>query len=223
MRKIKGLLFDLDGVLVDTAKYHFVAWRRLAEELSIPFDEKDNERLKGVSRMRSFEIILEIGNRTMDEVQKEAMCAKKNDWYVEYISALKPEELFPGVRKFLTDVREKGYKLSLGSASKNSRLILERLNITDLLDAVVDGALVSNAKPNPEVFLKGAELLGLKPEECIVFEDAAAGVEAAHRGNMLAVGIGTIENLPEADIVIPGFEGVTVDELVEKLAIAVNR
>lgn len=220
MREIKGLLFDLDGVLVDTAKYHFIAWKRLAEELGIEFTEADNERLKGVSRMRSFEIILEIGGVTMDDAEKEAMCTKKNDWYVEYISRLEPEELFPGVREFLMDARAKGYKLSLGSASKNSRIILERLDIAGLLDAVVDGTLVSRAKPDPEVFLKGAELLGLEPEQCIVFEDAAAGVEAAHRGNMLAVGIGTRERLPEADITVAGLEGVTADELLERLAAA---
>lgn len=218
MNRYKGLLFDLDGVLVDTAKYHFLAWKRLAEELGIPFTEQDNERLKGVSRMRSFEIILEIGGVTMDAAQKEAMCAKKNAWYVEYISQLQPEELFDGVHSFLTDARQKGYKLALGSASKNSRIILERLKIAELLDTVVDGTLVGNAKPDPEVFLKGAELLDLAPVECVVFEDAAAGVEAAHRGGMPAVGIGTQERLPKADIVIPGFVGVTADMLTEKLA-----
>ncbi len=217
MSKVKGLLFDLDGVIVDTAKYHYLAWKDLAEELGIEFTQEDNERLKGVSRMRSFEIILEIGKRDMAEDEKEAFCTKKNDVYLEYIYKLKEEEILPGVYRFLTDAREKGYKIALGSASKNARLILEKLGIMSLFDELVDGNLVSKAKPDPEVFAKGAEVLGLKNDECIVFEDAVAGIEAAHNAGMKAVGIGTKENLPEADIVMPGLDGILVDEVIARL------
>ena len=166
MSRYKGLLFDLDGVIVDTAKYHFLAWKALADELNIPFDERDNERLKGVSRMASFEIILELGHRTMTAEEKQRNCDKKNSLYVSYIQKLTREEILPGVEAFLTKARNAGYKIALGSASKNSPLILERLGITGLFDAVVDGTKVSKAKPNPEVFLVGASKLGVEPAQC---------------------------------------------------------
>lgn len=215
--KYKGLLFDLDGVLVDTAKYHFLAWKQMADRLGIAFTEEDNERLKGVSRMRSFEIILEIGGMDMPQEEKECRCQEKNAVYVEFIQNMPKEELFPGVREFLIDARSKNYKIALGSASKNSAMILNRLEITDLFDAIIDGTKVSRAKPDPEVFLKGAQELGLAPGECIVFEDAVAGVQAAHIGGMAAVGIGTADRLPEADTVIPGFEGKTVEDILNLL------
>jgi beta-phosphoglucomutase len=219
MSKIKGLLFDLDGVLVDTAKYHYLAWKQLADKLGIPFTIKDNERLKGVSRMRSCEIILEIGGVTMTEQEKEDCCTQKNDLYLTYIHQLNADELFPGVREFLTDARNKGFKTSLGSASKNSQLILQRLNITLLFDAIVDGTKVSKAKPDPEVFTKGAEALGLANDECIVFEDAAAGIEAAHNAGMLGIGVGTPEDLPDANIHLSGFHGLIVEDILSKLAL----
>ncbi len=209
----KGLLFDLDGVIVDTAKYHYLAWKQLAEELGIQFDEKDNERLKGVSRMASFEIILSLDNRTMSQEEKEACCKKKNDIYVAYINKLQQEEILPGVREFIEDARAKGYKIALGSASKNAPLILERLSITELFDKIIDGTKVEKAKPDPEVFLKGAQELEIQPEDCIVFEDSVAGIEAAHNGGMKAVGIGKKDMLAEADLVIPGFEQVDIDTL----------
>lgn len=213
----KGLLFDLDGVIVDTAKYHYLAWKALADELGIPFTEKDNERLKGVSRMASFEIILELGGRTMSEEEKQANCSKKNKLYVSYIKQLTKEEILPGVDEFLTEARAAGYKIALGSASKNSPLILDRLGITELFDAVVDGTKVSKAKPDPEVFLTGARELGLEPAQCVVFEDAAAGVEAAHNGGMKVVGIGNPAILGQAELVVAGFAGVTAGELLARL------
>lgn len=212
-----GFLFDLDGVIVDTAKYHFLAWKRLADELDIPFTEQDNERLKGVSRMASLEIILEIGNRTMTEDEKQALCQRKNDWYVEYIKKLEKSELLPGVENFLKQAHAAGIKIALGSASKNSPLILDRLGITELFDAVVDGTRVSRAKPDPEVFVTGAEDLGIDPEYCVVFEDAVAGVQAAHNAGMKAVGIGSPKILGQAELVIPGFANVTVNDLLQKL------
>lgn len=211
----KGLLFDLDGVLADTAKYHFLAWREIAGELGIEFTIKDNERLKGVSRERSFEIVLEVGNKTMAKEEQKKYCERKNERYLSYIQKMEADEILPGVREFLEDARKKGYLISLGSASKNSALILDRLNITHYFDAVIDGTKVTKAKPDPEVFVKGAEALGLPCNSCIVFEDAEAGIEAAHRGGMKAIGVGTKENLPEADIVIPGFLGLTVDDILK--------
>ena len=209
----KGLLFDLDGVIVDTAKYHYLAWKQLAAELGIQFDEKDNERLKGVSRMANFEIILSLDSRTMPQEEKEACCKKKNDIYVAYINKLQQEEILPGVREFIEDTRKKGYKIALGSVSKNAPLILERLAITDLFDKIIDGTKVEKAKPDPEVFLKGAQELEIQPEDCIVFEDSVAGIEAAHNGGMKAVGIGKKVMLSESDLVIPGFANIDIDTL----------
>jgi beta-phosphoglucomutase len=209
----RGLLFDLDGVIVDTAKYHYIAWKEVAEELGIPFTLEDNERLKGVSRVRSFEIILEIGNRSLTEQEQEFYRTKKNENYLDYILKMSEDEILPGVRNFLKEAKKKGYQIALGSASKNSVIILERLKLTELFDAIIDGTKVTKAKPDPEVFLKGAEALGLAYEECIVFEDAVAGIEAAHAGGMLAVGIGSRELLPEADMNIPGFEGITIEQI----------
>jgi beta-phosphoglucomutase len=196
---IAGALFDLDGVLVDTAKYHYLAWKRLARELGFDFTEADNERLKGVSRIRSLEILLEAGRLAMDGPQKEAAAAKKNQWYVEYLAALDETALLPGAKTFLCRLREAGIAAALGSASKNAPLILERLNIAHFFAAVIDGNAVSKAKPDPEVFLKGAAALSLLPENCVVFEDSRAGIEAAKRGGMRAIGVGKPELLPGAD------------------------
>lgn len=213
----KGLLFDLDGVIVDTAKYHYLAWKEIASELGIDFTEQDNERLKGVSRMHSFEIVLEVGGKTMSQEEKEQYCEKKNEVYLTYIRKLEESEILPGVREFLEDVKRKGYKIALGSASKNSRLILDRLHLTEIFDEIIDGTKTSKAKPDPEVFVLGAKALGFACEECIVFEDAAAGIEAAHAGGMQTVGIGSKERLPEADFNIPGFADIQIEEIEEAL------
>lgn len=201
---MQGGLFDLDGVIVDTAKYHYLAWKRLAADLGFDFTEHDNERLKGVSRMESLRILLEIGGINATDDEKAAMAARKNAWYVEYISNMDASEILPGAREYLTRLRERGVKTALGSGSANAPLILTNLHITGLFDAIVDGSMVTNAKPDPEVFLLGAQKLGLDPAVCVVFEDAAAGIEAARRGGMHSVGIGTREALPEADLVIAG-------------------
>lgn len=211
------LIFDLDGVLVDTAKYHYLAWKKLADELGIPFSEKENELFKGVSRVRCMEILLELGGRTMSEEEKAANCTKKNNTYVEYIRNMDESEILPGVKAFLDDARANGYQIGLGSASKNTALILERLRLTEYFDAVIDGTKVTRAKPDPEVFLRGAAELGAAPSACIVFEDAVAGIQAAHAGGMTAVGIGSKEALPEADLNLPGFADITVQALVERL------
>jgi beta-phosphoglucomutase len=202
LEDMKGGLFDLDGVIVDTAKYHFLAWRRLAREIGTDFTEHDNERLKGVSRMASLDIILEIAGKTLPEHEKLALAAKKNEWYVEYIQAMDESELLKGAREYLTLLRSRGVQIALGSASKNAPLILKNLKIEGLFDAVIDGNSVSTPKPDPEVFLKGAAALGLAPQDCVVFEDAQAGIEAARRAGMRAVGIGSPDVLSEADFCV---------------------
>lgn len=211
---IKGLLFDLDGVVVDTAKYHYLAWKQIADELNISFTLKDNELLKGVSRERSFEIILELGSRIMTSEEKKEYCYRKNKIYLEYINKMTEEEILPGVKEFLTDAKKNGYKIALGSASKNANTILNNIKMRNYFDVIVDGEKVSKAKPNPEVFTKGAYELGLKNEECIVFEDSTAGIDAAHNGNMLAVGIGKKEDLPKADMHLCGFKGIKIEKII---------
>jgi beta-phosphoglucomutase len=213
IKMIEACLFDLDGVVVDTAKYHFIAWKALAGELGFEFTPEDNERLKGVSRMQSLEILLEIGGLEFSEPEKLAMAKKKNTLYVSYIEQMTPEETLPGVEKFLQDLRKAGIKTGLGSASKNAPLILERIQLAHLFDVVVDGNSISEAKPNPEVFLKGAEKLKVLPEHCVVFEDAIAGIEAAQNANMFSIGIGDPETLGFADLVIPGFKDFSVEDL----------
>lgn len=218
MKNFKSLLFDLDGVIVDTAKYHYIAWKSLANDLGIDFTKEDNERLKGVSRLASLEIILEIGKLKLSQEEKERNCIKKNNLYVSYIEKLTKDDILPGVRMFLEDSRNKGYKIALGSASKNSSLILNCLELTELFDVIIDGNKVSKAKPDPEVFVRGAEELGLDVSDCIVFEDAIAGIQAAHNGGMKAVGIGKKEILTEADIVMEGFNDTRIEDIITQLS-----
>lgn len=211
--KIKACLFDLDGVIVDTAKYHFLAWKELAADLGFEFTEEHNERLKGVSRMASLDILLEIGGKNVRQEEKERMASSKNERYVSLIKKMTPDEILPGVIRFLNELKNAGIKTAIGSASKNAPLILKRLKLDSYFDAIIDGNKVSHAKPDPEVFLKGAEALGLEPSECVVFEDAAAGVEAALNGNMKCIGIGEKTVLAKADKVIPGFENFSLENL----------
>jgi beta-phosphoglucomutase len=217
MKKIEACIFDLDGVIVDTAKYHYIAWRALAEELGFVFTLEDNERLKGVSRMRSLEILLEIGNLQFTDTEKLVMAEKKNALYVSYIQQMTPDEILPGVQDFLQQIRRKGIRVALGSASKNSPMILRQIHLTDMFDVVVDGNSITEAKPNPEVFLQGAKRLGIAPEHCVVFEDAIAGIEAARNAGMYSVGVGDARTLSLAHMVIPGFEGFTYEKLMQAL------
>ncbi len=215
MSKIKACIFDLDGVIVDTARYHYIAWKEIAQQLGFEFTLQHNERLKGVSRMTSLDILLEIGGVSMDENQKETLAKQKNDRYVALISKMTPDEILPGVVDFLIQLKNEGIKTAIGSASKNTPMILERLDLAKYFDAVIDGNSVSQAKPDPEVFLKGAQALEIRPCNCVVFEDASAGVEAAVNGGMMCVGIGDAENLAEADFVIPGFKDFSLKQLKE--------
>ncbi|MCF7561464.1 beta-phosphoglucomutase [Sabulilitoribacter multivorans] len=198
MNKI-GVIFDLDGVIVDTAKYHFLAWKNLADELGFEFTEAHNELLKGVSRVRSLEILLDIGNINLPESKKQEYLVSKNEDYLNYITKMGPEEILPGAEKLLDNLDKLGIKYVLGSASKNSPLILKQVNLLDRFEGIVDGNSVNKAKPDPEVFLIGAKKLNLKPEKCIVFEDAIAGIEAANRANMTSIGIGNKETLNAAN------------------------
>ncbi len=216
--KIEACLFDLDGVIVDTAKYHYIAWREIADQLGFEFSEHQNERLKGVSRMRSLEILLEVGGISLDEKTKAALAEKKNNNYLEYIYKMTPDEILPGAERFLKECRNSNIKIALGSASKNAMLILERLKIVNLFDAIIDGTKVSLAKPDPEVFLKGAEELGIENKNCIVFEDAEAGIEAANNAKMKSIGIGNPTILNKADFAIPGFENFTVEIMKHKFS-----
>lgn len=213
----KGALFDLDGVIVDTAKYHYIAWRELAQRLGFDFTEIDNERLKGVSRMASLDILLEVGGRQNDfsDEEKLQMATEKNDNYVRLISRMTPDEVLPGAVTFLNNLRSAGIKIALGSASKNAMTILDNLGLTPLFDAIIDGNKVSKAKPDPEVFLKGAEALGLQPQECVVFEDASAGLDAAIAGEMKCVGIGSPDTLNKANLVINGLNEMSVEKLLK--------
>ena len=201
---MKAAIFDLDGVIVDTAKYHYLAWKRLADELGLPFGPADNERLKGIGRMECMDIILELGGRSMEAEERERQAARKNAWYVDYISAMTGGEILAGAREYIESLRLRGVAIALGSASKNAPLILGRLGIAGLFDAVIDGSAVKKSKPDPEVFLAVAAALGALPSECVVFEDAAAGIVAAHRAGMFAVGVGSAEDLPGSELVVRG-------------------
>ena len=212
---ITTCIFDLDGVVVDTAKYHYLAWKRLANELNFDFTEEQGEATKGVSRMVSLDILLDLGGLkdSFTDEQKEQMATRKNGWYCESINTMTADEILPGVLDLLKALKQNNIKVVLGSASKNARTILVRCELVDYFDAIVDGTMVSNAKPDPEVFLKGAELVGESPSNCVVFEDAKAGVEAATRAGMYSVGVGLDQSLSQANAQIDSFENFNIDHL----------
>lgn len=210
---IKAVIFDLDGVIVDTAHYHYVAWQKLAKELGITFTEKENEKLKGVSRMRSLEIILELGGISLSDEKKEELATKKNSWFVDYIEAIKPEEIFKGVKQMLNSLRENGYKVALASSSKNAETVLRLLEIKGFFDAVVDGTMIIKSKPDPEIFLLAASKVGVNPNECVVFEDAEAGVEAAIAAGMKCVGVGSADQLSKANFIVKSTADFNISQL----------
>lgn len=200
---MEACIFDLDGVIVDTARYHYLAWKRLAAELGFELTPEDNERLKGVSRIQSLEIVLEIGGIQLDAEKKEQLAEKKNAWFNEAIAKMKPDEIFPGAKKLITDLTNSGKKVALASSSKNAQLVVDRLEIRDLFDVIIDGTMIEHTKPDPEIFLLAAQRLRVRPEHCLVFEDAEAGVAAALAAGMKCVGIGSPERLGNADLVLP--------------------
>ena len=216
MPAIKACLFDLDGVIVDTAKFHYLAWRQLANDLGFDLTEEQNEQLKGISRVESLEIILKIGGVKLSEEEKLSRAAEKNLRYLELCKQMTPEDTLPGVRKFLDELKSASIGIGLGSASKNAKVILERIDMLSYFETIVDGNRVTKGKPDPQVFLMGAEDLNVAPENCVVFEDAVAGIQSGNSAGMFTVGIGEASVLTEASIVVPGFTDFHFTDLLEK-------
>jgi beta-phosphoglucomutase len=210
-QKIKAIIFDLDGVIVDTAVFHYQAWKKLANSMGFDLTEAQNEKLKGISRLESLDILLEIGKTdAISDEEKQQLATRKNEWYRENILKMTPRDILPGVKNFLEELKKAHYKIAIGSSSKNAGTILERIGMKDFFDALVDGTKITRSKPDPEVFLKGAQELNIPPEQCLVFEDAESGIEAAKNAGMKTIGVGKPENLPQADMVIPGFQNVNI-------------
>ena len=214
---MKGFVFDLDGVITDTAKYHYEAWKALADKLGIEIDLKFNEQLKGISRMDSLERILAHGNQQdkYTQEQKEALAAEKNEAYVQLLQNLTPADLLPGVKAFLLEAKEKNMPCAIASASKNAPFILEKLGVIDEFDAIVDPATLTKGKPDPEIFVKACELIHVAPGDAIGFEDAQAGIQGIKGAGMYAVGVSTGEALDGADKIITHFTEITAKELSE--------
>ncbi|HTF16444.1 MAG TPA: beta-phosphoglucomutase [Chryseolinea sp.] len=211
---IKACIFDLDGVIVDTARYHFLAWSRLATELNIPFTEQDNERLKGVSRVESLNILLSLGKGLhLDPSEREKLAARKNEWFVEYINHMRRDEIFPGVEHLIGELKKSGMRIGLASSSKNAPQVIQSLGILERFDSIVDGSMVTHAKPDPEIFLLAASRLSVPAANCLVFEDAAAGIDAACAAGMKCVGVGSRDQLGRADMVISKTGEFTVSML----------
>ncbi|MDO5105033.1 beta-phosphoglucomutase [Capnocytophaga sp.] len=205
---MKGYIFDLDGVIVDTAKFHFLAWQKIGKEFGFELTHELNEQLKGVSRVDSLTKILGWAGVSVSAEKFDELATRKNTDYLTYVEKMTENDILPGVKTFLEKAKTQNIKIALGSASKNARPILEKLGIISYFDAIVDGNDVSKAKPDPEVFLIAAQKLGLAPSDCVVFEDAEAGIEAARRAQMKTIGIGSPQILTEADEVFSGFEAI---------------
>lgn len=211
----KGFIFDLDGVIVDTAKYHYLAWKKLANDLNIPFTEAQNEELKGVSRVQSLTKILKWGNLSISEADFDTIMNGKNTQYLSYITNMTDEEILPDVKRILEFLISKNQKIALGSASKNARPILEKVSLIHCFQAIIDGNDVTKAKPDPEVFIKAAHEIGASSTDCIVFEDSIAGIQAANAAGMISVGIGDRNILFEADYVFKDFTEMSNEFLTE--------
>lgn len=214
----KGFVFDLDGVITDTAKYHYIAWKELAAEIGIEIDLKFNEQLKGISRMDSLERILTLGNKNdaYTEVEKEALATKKNTHYVQLLQSLTPDDLLPGVKTFLDEAKAKNIPCAIASASKNAPFILDKLGVMQDFDTIVDPATLKKGKPDPEIFVRAAEAINITPEEAVGFEDAQAGLDGIKAANMYAVGVYSGEELHGADLIVNKLTDISVDELIQK-------
>lgn len=212
---LKACIFDLDGVIVDTAKYHYIAWKRLANELGFDITEEENEALKGISRMGTLEIMLNNAGLEFEEDKKIELTTRKNKWYQEYISTMTKEEVLPGVIEFLEELKSKGIKIALGSASKNAGFILDYVDMRSYFEIAIDGTKTTKSKPDPQVFLMGAEGLGVAPNEAIVFEDGKSGIEAALAGGFTTVGIGKPEVLTKAHYVVSGLHEMNYEKAVD--------
>lgn len=216
-RKFEGCIFDLDGVIVDTAHYHFLSWNKLARNLGFEISEEDNEQLKGISRVDSLEIVLKLGNYTLSQKEKIKCLKAKNDHYLEYVAALKNKDSLPGVEDLLSELTSASYKVCLGSASKNARGIIDKLELTKYFHAIVDGNDVQHSKPHPEVFLKAAGLIQRDPKHLVVFEDAQKGLKAAHAAGCTTVGVGNPTHLHEAHINVDNLKNFKLKDLLDKL------
>lgn len=216
---LKAVLFDLDGVITDTAKYHYLAWKELADELAIPFDREYNEKLKGVSRMESLELILKRSEHPekYTEEEKQEFARKKNLAYRKLIEQITPEDILPGIEKFIQELKDAGIKTALASSSKNAVTIIERLGMVEQFDFIADAGKAKNAKPYPDLFLMCAQGLDLPTQECIGVEDARAGITAIHRAGMKAVGVGTDSEMEEADLKVTDTSQLELKEILEKL------
>jgi beta-phosphoglucomutase len=215
MESIHAFILDLDGVITDTSEFHFLAWQRLANEEGLPFTRQDNEALRGVARRESLNLILK--GKPISDATAEAWMERKNDYYVELVKAMSPGDLLPGAGELLAELHAAGLKIAIASSSKNAPLVLDRLHIGSAMDAVVDGTMVARSKPAPDLFLKAAELLGLPPEQCVVVEDAAAGVEAGRAAGMRTLGLGPVERVGTADLVLPNLSTVHLADLLARL------
>lgn len=215
---IKGLIFDLDGVITDTAEYHYLAWKSLAKKMGIEMDREFNEQLKGISRMESLDLILKLGNKeeAYTEEEKVELATQKNEEYKEYIKQITPKDLLPGIEQLLKDAKAEGLGMVLASASKNGPEIMKRLDIEDLFDGIVDPASLSAGKPDPEIFIKGAEMLGLDTSECVGLEDAEAGVDAINSANMFSVGVGSPSAMHNADYIVEDTKDLTLENILER-------
>ncbi|MEQ9286621.1 MAG: beta-phosphoglucomutase [Cyclobacteriaceae bacterium] len=216
MTELKACLFDLDGVIVDTAKYHYQAWQQITKALGIPFSLADNEKLKGVSRMDSLDIILKLGKLHICDERKLELAESKNEIYKGFISGMDSSEILPGATKLLSALRRENIKIGLGSSSKNAKTILHQVGLYSQFDTVIDGNMVNRSKPDPEVFLLGAKALQSPPHHCVVFEDAEAGIEAANRAGMVSIGVGSPQCLGKAKMVIPSLDTIT-PEVIQSL------
>ena len=219
MRPISLCIFDLDGVIVDTAKYHYIAWRNLAKGFGYDLTVQQNEKLKGVSRVDSLNLILSWANTEKTTAEKTILNQKKNEEYLKSIEAVTENDILPGVHDFILELKNLGVLIALGSASKNAKIILKQLGIFDLFDTIVDGNMTTKGKPDPEVFLLGASRCMTPTNKTVVFEDAAKGIEAAKAGGMYAVGVGEATELNHADFVIKSFEGFSYESLIKKLSL----
>jgi beta-phosphoglucomutase len=211
----KAVLFDLDGVLVSTDEYHYRSWVKIAAEEGFGFfDHKFNDQFRGVARKECVEILVRASGRTFTPEQKEAIAVRKNEYFAESLSAVTPAELLPGALLALQELRKRKIKIAVASNSRNAKAIIRQTKIDHLLDTIVDGYEIENSKPDPEVFLLAAKNLGIAPEDCVVVEDAVTGIEAARRAGMKALGIGTPDRLPNADIVVPNLSAIAIDRLL---------
>lgn len=215
MGKLKGFIFDLDGVITDTAEYHYLGWKKLADEEGMEFDREFNEKFRGVSRMECLDLLLEANDRKVTPKERQELADRKNNYYREYLKNITEDNLLEGIRDILNRLNREGYKMAIASASKNTKIVVDKLNIEDIFETISDGYSVKNSKPAPDLFLHTADKLGLKPEECVVFEDAKAGIDAALAAHMTAVGIGPKSRVGHAHYRFDKVKDIDLEQIIE--------